>query len=131
MTAAIALLQRAWPYLVGALLIALLLFGTYRHGVQFERARLSAIHATELSARDQATANILAQQAEQSRANLEAAQAIARANMEGQQAIQGAFSNLTNQAVQHANNHTELRTCGLDVDGLRIWTDANRGGSTK
>lgn len=124
----VAFLKRAWPYLVGALFVYLVLATAYGRGVSVERARLTAVHAVELSARDQATAKVLADQAEKSRKNLEAAQAISRANLISQQATQAEFKNLMDDVATYADTNSNVRSCGLDADGLRIWQAANSGG---
>lgn len=130
MITAIAFIKRAWPYLVAALFVFWVLSLAYHRGAINERARLTAIHAVELSDRDQATAKALADQAEKSKANLEAAQAISRANLISQQATQDAFLTLSNEVAEYADTNSNVRSCGLDADGLRLWQAANSGGST-
>lgn len=128
---ALEFLKRAWPYLVGVLFVLAVLATAYGRGVHNERARLTAIHAVELSDRDQATAKALADQAVKSKANLEAAQAISRANLNSQQATQDAFQTLSNDVANYANTNSTVRSCGLDDDGLRLWQAANSGGGAQ
>lgn len=56
MIAAIAILKRAWPYLVGALLIMAVLYGAYRHGVTTTADR----YGRQIAEQDAANAAALA-----------------------------------------------------------------------
>lgn len=127
MVAALALFKRIWPYLAAAAVVLGALYGAYRHGVSVERARLSAQHAGELLAQAEANAKALEDIAAQSKANLDAAMAIERANLAQQAASQAFFQTLTEQVATYVDTNPGVRDCGLDADGLRIWTEANRG----
>lgn len=59
MTAAIALLQRAWPYLLGVFIAVAALFWAYRHGVATEGMRWQARYNADIAAANQAKADAL------------------------------------------------------------------------
>lgn len=127
MTAALAILKRAWPYLLGVLLFAGALFLAYGHGKQTEADRLSLLHTQVELEREQAHSAALVELHEKSAANLAAAQAIARANLAAKLDLQNFFTGLDNRVSDYVETNSFVRDCGLDAIGLRIWNDANAG----
>lgn len=128
MSAAIlALVKRHWPALAAGIVAVLVLWGAYSFGASATAERYERKIADQAKAAADAMTEALRVQAEQSKANLAAAVAIERAHIIAQQAGQAFFNSLSEQVATYVEQTPTVRSCGLDADGLRIWTDANRG----
>lgn len=123
----IEILKRAWPYLVAVAVALLALYGAYSHGVSVTTSDYERKLAEQHDANTTALNDALAEQAKQSKANLDAALAIERQRLAQQAISQDFFNSLTEQVAQYVNQSPAVRACGLDADGLRIWREANRG----
>lgn len=113
-----------------ALALAISHYSAYRTGKSAGLDSAGATYEAMLAARERATAAALAEALEEANAIAAAAREAERTYWAAQARTDTVYKIITRTVKEYVEATPDLRECGLDADGLRLWNTANAGGDS-